>query len=402
MLEEKKCEMNTYLVKNEKSQCCGCSMCAFACPTNAIKMEFDAEGFAFPVVNKELCINCKKCSSVCPMDVAEKFTQEPAAYAAYSKDRNIINNSSSGGIFTELAKKTIASGGYVCGCTIDAEHQVKHIVIDRMEDIPLLQGSKYVQSDLSNCLDQLSTLLKQGKKVLFVGTPCQVSAVKNHVHSDHLTTVDVLCHGVPSQKLFDFYIKYLEDKHKGTLTEIVFRDKEKFGWSITQRYRIKKKNRIKTYYLERHTSEYFSGFLRNMTQRESCFYCPYTTLSRVGDLTLADFWGVEKVRPELLNLDGTSLVFVNSDAGKALLNDIKESAVLSRVTLDDAMRQNVNFISPPERDYLRDQIYHLIFKNGFREIGKKYLLPPNSYKYKIAQFLNINITKKSLMRRRKH
>lgn len=402
MLKEKKCEMNTYLIGNEKSHCCGCSMCAFACPTNAIKMDFDFEGFSFPVVNNELCVNCNKCRSVCPMDVAEKFTQEPTAYAAYSKDKNTVKTSSSGGIFTELAKKTIMDGGYVCGCTIDAEHQVKHIVIDCIEDIPLLQGSKYVQSDLGNCLDQLSLLIKQGKKVLFVGTPCQVSAIKNHFPSDNLTTVDLLCHGVPSQKLFDFYVKYLENKHRGKLTEIVFRDKEKFGWSITQRYKIEKKNQIKTFYLERHTSEYFSGFLRNITQRESCFSCPYTTLNRVGDITLADFWGVDKVRPDLLNLDGTSLVLVNSDKGNELINKIKNSVAFSRVTLDDATHQNINFVAPPKRSQLRDQIYNLIFKYGFNKIGKQYLLPKNSYKYKIAQFLNINVTKKSLTRRKKH
>lgn len=392
--------MNTYLTENKKSQCCGCSMCEFACPTNAIKMDFDFEGFSFPVVNNELCINCNKCGSVCPMDVAEKFTQEAAAYAAYSKDQNIVKVSSSGGVFAELAKKTIVNGGYVCGCTIDDEHQVKHIVIERIEDIPLLQGSKYVQSDLGNCLEQLASLIKQGKNVLFVGTPCQVSAIRNQFPSNNLITVDLLCHGVPSQKLFDFYVKYLEDKHSGKLTEIVFRDKEKFGWSITQRYKIEKKNRIKTFYLERHTSEYFSGFLRNMTQRESCFSCPYTTLNRVGDITLADFWGVDKVRPDLLNLDGTSLVLVNSNKGKALINEIKDSVVFSKVNFDDATYQNINLVSPPERNRLRDQIYNLIFKYGFKKVGKQYLLPKNSYKYKIAQFLNINVTKKSLTRRK--
>ena len=392
--------MNTFLVENQKSQCCGCSMCAFVCPTNAIKMDFDFEGFAFPVVDHERCINCNKCSSVCPMDVAKKSTQEPIAYAAYSKNHNTVKTSSSGGVFAELAKKVIMDGGYVCGCTMDSKYQAKHIVIDRMEDIPLLQGSKYVQSDLSHCLDQLSPLLKQGKNVLFVGTPCQVSAVKNQFHCNNLMTVDLLCHGVPSQKLLDFYVDYLEHKHRGELIEIVFRDKEKFGWSITQRYKIKKKKHIKTYYLERHTSEYFSGFLRNMTQRESCFGCPYTSLDRVGDITLADFWGIDKVRPDLLNLEGTSLVFANSAKGISLLNEIQDSVFMSEVNTADAIYQNINFVSPPERSKLRDTIYGLIFSHGFKKAGKKYLLPKNSYKYKIAQFLNVNVTKKSLTRRK--
>ena len=391
--------MNKYLVEKEKLLCCGCSMCEFACPTNAIKMEFDSEGFAFPIVNNQLCVNCNKCSVVCPMEKLKKHNNNATAHAAHSKDSDTLKASSSGGIFTELAKVILSDGGFVCGCTIDDEHQVKHIVIDCIDDIPLLQGSKYVQSDLGNCLEQLSLLLKQGKKVLFVGTPCQVSAVKNDFDCPNLITIDLLCHGVPSQKLFDFYISYLEQKHHGKLTEIAFRDKEKFGWSITQRYKIKKNNKVKTYYLERHTSEYFSGFLRNMTQRESCFSCPYTTLNRVGDITLADFWGVDKVRPELLNLEGTSLIILNSEKGKDLIDNISDSIIISEVNFEDATYQNINLISPPERNILRDNIYHTIFNCGFKEAGKKYILPKNSYKYKIAQFLNINVTKKSLTRR---
>lgn len=379
--------MNTYINEKQKSQCCGCAMCSFVCPTKAIQMNYDFEGFAFPEVNAEVCVNCNKCKAVCPIDTENKYTQETSAYAAYSKDRNTVKTSSSGGIFAELAKKTVMDGGYVCGCTIDDAHQVKHIVIDRMEDIPLLQGSKYVQSDLGNCLEQLASLIKQGKNVLFVGTPCQVSAVKNQFPSNNLTTVDLLCHGVPSQKLFDFYIKYLEQKHKGKLTEIVFRDKELNGWSITQRYKIQKGSKEKTFYLDRHISEYFSGFLRNMTQRESCFCCPYTTLNRVGDVTLADFWGVDKVRPELFHKEGTSLVFSNSPNGDRMIESIKENIVLEPVTKNEAVFQNVNLVAPPERDPKRSFIYNEIYNNGFISAGKKYILPPNAYKYRLWALL---------------
>lgn len=393
--------MNTYLTKNEKSQCCGCAMCAFACPTKAITMTYDNEGFAFPVVDNDLCIHCNKCQTVCPMDVMDKHTEKTAAFGAYSKTDSTVKASTSGGIFTELAKKVIAGGGVVFGCTLDAQHQAKHIVIDSLEDLPLLQGSKYVQSDLGNCLEQLEVLLKQGRQVLFVGTPCQVSAVKNRFNYDNLTTIDLLCHGVPSQKLFDAYIKYLEEKHGGEITQIVFRDKEKFGWSITQRYKIRKKNREKTYYAERHTSEYFSGFLRNMTQRESCFCCPYTTLERVGDITLADFWGVDKVRPDLLNLNGTSLILANSPRGMEKIEAIKDCVVISEVNLEDATYQNINLLAPPKREAVRDTIYEKVFKDGFKQAGKKYLLPKNSYKYKIAQLLNINVMKRNLTKGKK-
>lgn len=385
--------MNTYLTKKEKERCCGCTMCAFACPTHAITMEWDAEGFAFPVVDPQRCVNCNKCSAVCPVDVQKKYTQDITAHAAYSQNKDTLKASSSGGIFTELAMKMIASGGYVCGCTMDAEHRVKHIVIDRAEDIALLQGSKYVQSDLGNCLEQLAALLKAGKNVLFVGTPCQVSAVKNAMDCPNLLTVDLLCHGVPSQKLFDFYVQYLEHRHNGKLVEIVFRDKEKYGWSIAQRYKIQKKKKCKTYYEERHISEYFSGFLGNVTQRESCYQCPYTTLERMGDITLADFWGVEKVRPELLNTDGTSLVLLNSEKGRTLLNQMGDAIAVTEVNLNEATHQNKNLLMPPARSKVRDFIYDYVFQHGFKEAGKKYLLPKNSYKYRIAHLLNINVAK---------
>jgi len=314
------------------------------------------------------------------------------AYAAYSKDTEILRNSSSGGVFSEIAKYFLAEGGVVCGASIDAAHQVKHILIRSEKDLPLLQGSKYVQSELYGCLREIQKCLSERKKLLFSGTPCQVAAVKKAFDCENLYTIDVLCHGVPSQKLFDEYILYLEKKHKGKLTEIVFRDKDRNGWSITQRYRIERNGKEKRYWLERHTSEYFSGYLRNMTQRESCFRCPYTTLSRCGEVTLADFWGIEKVRPELLNCAGTSLVVINNERGNALLEAIKGSISFSEVSMDEATVQNVNFFSPPERHPNRDFIYRKIFEEGYHKTGREYMLPTNAYKYRIAQMLRINLT----------
>ena len=157
----------------------------------------------------------------------------------------------------------------------------------------------------------------------------------------------------------------------------------KNGWSITQRYKIKKKDKVFTYYLDRHLSEYFSGFLRNMTQRESCYVCPYTTVERVGDITLADFWGVDKVRPELYNAQGTSLLLVNSDFGKELLQLVLPNISMSEVSIQEATYQNVNFIAPPERNRARDRVYSEIYQIGFKKAGKNTILPPNAYKYRI-------------------
>lgn len=376
--------MNVYLDNKNTSQCSGCGACAFACPKNCIHLMTNEEGFFYPTVDASACINCNKCAVVCPFENAEEHKHsKQQAYAAFTHNEDYLMNSSSGGIFSEIAASFIKDGGVVCGVTIDEKHQVYHTIIDKTEDLVKIQGSKYVQSDLYSCFEKIADVLSGGKKVLFSGTPCQVSAVKKMFKSPSLYTVDVLCHGVPSQKLFDEYIKYLEKKHRGELVEIAFRDKVKNGWSITQRYKIKKNDKVKTYYLDRHLSEYFSGFLRNMTQRESCYNCPYTTVERVGDITLADFWGVDKVRPELYNGQGTSLVFVNSEEGKSLLHSVLPNIEINEVSIQDATFQNVNFISPPERNKARDNVYLDVYKCGFKKAGKATILPKNAYKYRI-------------------
>lgn len=381
--------MNEYLETKNTSKCCGCGACANACPKDCIYLITDKEGFVYPTVDASVCVNCNVCVTVCPFENREivKTEDYPKAYGAHTKNKEYIMNSSSGGLFSEIAKLFILQGGVVCGVTIDTYHQVFHTVIDSVDDIPLLQGSKYVQSDLTRCYPRIEQNLAAGKKLLFTGTPCQVSAIKKLYSSPNLYTLDVLCHGVPSQKLFDEYIKYLEKKHRGRLTEIAFRDKEKNGWSITQRYKIEKKGSVKTYYLDRHLSEYFSGFLRNMTQRESCFACPYTTVERESDITLADFWGVDKVRPELFFADGTSLLFVNSKRGDTLLQGVISDIEIAEVEIKDAIYQNVNFISPPERHPQRSTIYADLFFKGFKVVGKKVILPKNAYKYRIWALL---------------
>ena len=380
--------MNNYLSFKKKEICCGCGICVAKCPAHCIKMQEDSEGFFYPEVDRNLCINCNLCAKICPFEKQEKNPKKLIrAFAAHSKDDAILENSSSGGIFSEIAMQFLNDGGCVCGATIDKEHQVYHIIIDDVKSISLLQGSKYVQSNMEGVLNKIGKLLKMKRKVLFCGTPCQVSAIKNAYKSDCLYFIDILCHGVPSQKLFDKYIEYLEKKHHGNLTGIWFRDKKKNGWSITLKYSICKKGKNKDYYLVRQLSEYFSGFLRNMTQRESCFNCPYTTIERCGDITLADFWGIEKIHPEYYCTKGTSIVLVNSDYGMKLLTNCKSNIDINPVTIDDVLVQNPQFKGSPKREKERNYVYNDIFNNGFKEVGKRYILPSNAYKYKIKSLI---------------
>lgn len=386
--------MNIYLTNPKAEICCGCGACVAKCPTHCIIMKENEEGFSYPIVDIKKCMGCNLCSRVCPFERQKKNLRENvSAYAAHSNNDSILVSSSSGGVFSEIASCFLHDGGYVCGATIDQYHNVHHIVIDSLDELFLLQGSKYVQSDMTNVWGEIGNLLRGGKKVLFTGTPCQVAAAKNIFHSEQLYTIDVLCHGVPSQKLFDQYISYLEEKHHGVLTGIWFRDKEKNGWSITQKYTIEKNRKKKDFYLDRHLSEYFSGFLRNMTQRESCYQCPFTTVERCGDITLADFWGIEKVHPEYYCDKGTSLVFANNPQGYELLNLCSGNIVLNSVTVDDALVQNPNFLNPPKREPQRDIIYQDVANDGFKKTGKKYILPSNAYKYRLAALLGISVAK---------
>lgn len=381
--------MNNYLLSKDKEKCCGCGACVNACPRTCLKMCDDSEGFSYPTFINDLCIDCNLCSKVCPIENNNKNTANIKYLAAHSKNREILLESSSGGVFSEAAQSFIKAGGLVCGCTIDNNHQVKHIMIDSATDIFRLRGSKYVQSNISNIFADLEKNISLNKTILFVGTPCQVAAVKNLYKYEKLYCIDVLCHGVPSQKLFDEYIRYLEKKHRGKLIQISFRDKNKYGWSITERYSIKKDTSIKTYWRDRHLSEYFSGFLRNMTQRLSCFSCPFSTIERTGDLTLADYWGVEKVRPELKNELGTSLVLINSEKGEQLFNLFSLKLDSSIISYKEATVQNINFFHPPIMDPSRKRIYPIVFKNGFAYAGKKYMLPKNFIKYFLKHILDI-------------
>jgi len=231
--------------------------------------------------------------------------------------------------------------------------------------------------------------LVEGKKVLFVGLGCQIAALKLYLQKayDNLICVDLLCHGVPSPKMFKEYVKYLERKHKGKLMDINFRDKEKRGWSITLRYDISKKSRIKKHYVSAALSPYFYSFLRGYTLREVCYYCPYTSTKRLGDITLADFWGVEKVLPNLNTSKGCSLVLINTSLGKKIFEDITLEMIYYPVTLEQATIQNINFFNPTSRPKQRDVVYKELDDIGYNQLAKKYFLNPRRHIIRVKRFI---------------
>lgn len=296
-----------------KRHCTGCGVCSNVCPKQAISMTPDSEGFLFPTIDSKRCIKCGACEKVCPADATWLTEQQTEAYYAFSKDETICKKSSSGGMFTELARNVIANGGIIYGAGYDADFKVVHTAAETMDELENLRTSKYVQSDTRDVYRHVQEQLQKDRQVLFSGTPCQVVALKAFLGKNYntLLTVDIICHGVPSPGLWE---TYLDQNHRQkTIQAISFRDKS-LGWND---FAMKVSYTDGTAYRELATKDHFErAFLANLTLRPSCYQCQYKTIDRVSDITIADYWGVETVHPELKEQQGVSLVLVHTSKGQ--------------------------------------------------------------------------------------
>ncbi len=304
------------------AKCNGCGACEKICPVNAIEMIKDEFGFEYSYINKDKCINCGKCLKVCPELNKPQTTNKikPEVFAAWSKDINIRLTSTSGGIFSELAKTFIQNGGYVCGAVYNDELLVEHIVTNNIDDIERLKQSKYIQSNLKNVYPEIKTLLDSDKKVMFVGTPCQNTGLINFLGKkyDKLYLVDFICLGVNSPEAYKKYLNFLEQKYNSKVKKVWFKNKD-FGWNNFHT-KIEFENG-ESYFGSRNDDLFMKGFIgqKSLYLRESCYNCSHRTFPRYADITLADFWGVKK---SLDNGQGTSLVLINSSKGRQLFKTV--------------------------------------------------------------------------------
>ncbi len=320
-----------------KRHCTGCGACMNACPQNAIRMSADGEGFLYPEIDQSKCISCRACEKVCPADRLKPDTQKTKAYYAYSKDEQLCRASSSGGIFSELAESVISDGGVVFGAGFDENFKVCHQQAETVDESAKLRTSKYVQSDIGNTYKAVKTFLENGRQVLFSGTPCQAAALKNYLGKEYdaLLTVDIICHGVPSPGVWK---EYLEQEHEAKgICNISFRNKD-LGWND---FSMRIDYSDGTYYRQLATADPFEkAFLANLTLRPSCYQCQYKTVDRVSDITIADYWGVETVHPELKEQQGVSLVLTHSKKGEEALEVIRGSAVIGSTDPEKAAGMN--------------------------------------------------------------
>ena len=307
---------NTYLDNNIKSSCNGCGVCALVCPMKCIKMVTDEEGFLYPEIDKEKCINCGKCKNYCGNFNSKKDADE-RAYIAINKSSDELKMASSGGMFYLLAKYTIEKNGVVCGVTYNEDLEVVHEFADNLEDCKKFCGSKYVRSYLQDSYKKAKEYLENGRYVLFTGTACQLSGLKKYLSKDYdnLILCDILCHANPSPKVFKQYISNIEKNENKKVKDVLFRDKNT-GW----------KNQVPTIVFEDGTikteNSYFNAFVREMINRPSCYSRQFATQRRITDFTIADLWGIEKVDATVDTTNGVSLLTVNSLKGRTIFNEI--------------------------------------------------------------------------------
>ncbi|MDD6036547.1 MAG: Coenzyme F420 hydrogenase/dehydrogenase, beta subunit C-terminal domain [Lachnospiraceae bacterium] len=373
----------------KKENCYGCGVCANLCPHNALSMQADDNGFVYPVIHPDKCIHCGACQRVCPAknDVRLSYPQE--VYAAAFKDAVSLYQSSSGGIFPALSGYILSQGGVVFGAAMQEKFTVETISIHNYQDLPLLQGSKYVQSNPGNSYREIRALLSQGKTVLFCGTPCQVAGLKEAVTGldKNLISVDLVCHGVPSQQMFQDYIAHLECTGGITIKSYRFRDK-KHGQDDYYSYTCEAGGHEQTVCKRAAKSSYFRLFLDGNLSRESCYHCKFAVPERVGDLTLCDYWGIEKEHPSFakelkkLNLCGVSGVLINTEKGKNLFEKISSEIIKQPSAFDKLSTHNNRLLAPVKPGVDRNTVLRLYREEGYKAVDDFYF---SKYFFKILR-----------------
>ena len=415
------------VIKEDKSLCCGCSACSSICPRQCISMQPDEEGFLYPHVDKTICIDCGLCEKVCPF-LADASDERPPilTFAAKNFNEDVRFTSSSGGLFTLFADKTINDGGIVFGAQFDDNWNVVHGEATTIDGLIKFRGSKYVQSNIGDSFLKAKEYLKQGRKVLFSGTSCQIMGLKRYLGKDYpnLFTIDIICHGVPSPavwkkyldeivevarngkkkqllSLFTSVIPETEAPAGGELEGISFRDKT-FGWrkSSFALYFAKisatgEKKQFRSLIANDYRSKYFVAFNNNLTIRLSCFNCPAKGGRCGSDVTLADFWSIEKELPGFSDDKGISICMCNTEKGissfYALKMEEREVSYIQAVTHNRAWRISL----PPHPE--REKFFKLFAKNGRvlrnfdrcleQPVCQKYV---NSIKIRIKRILSIS------------
>jgi len=360
-------------VFDNKHECSGCTACKHSCPYNAITMMRDNEGFEYPVIDTEKCIKCGLCQKVCPFNqnyYTDNNFDIPLVFAAKHKDEIIRISSSSGGVFSALSNYVLDNGGIIYGAAFDDDFKVRHIKVDNMLDIRKLKGSKYVQSKLDGIFLDVKEEIKNDRYILFTGTPCQTAGLKAFLRNkdyDKLILVDLVCAGVPSPLIWESYINLLQEKNQSKLKYYSFRNK-RTGWHNSCSYAEFEDG--KNLHNNPLLDSYRSIFSAHMGSRPSCHYCVFTNFNRPSDITIGDFWGIEKHKPEFDDDKGVSVILINTEKGKTVFNEISKELEYKTSNIEEAKQRNLTMPTKPSPK--REQFWIDFNKGGYEFVAKKY------------------------------
>lgn len=367
----------------EKNRCTGCSACYCACPSDAITMKVDEEGFWHPEIDEELCNECDICSDVCPvinkLEKGSNFSL-PQVFAVWSLDENVRLTSTSGGFFTELAKVVIGRQGYVAGARYNDRHLVEHCIVGDFDGLSCLKQSKYIQSDLGRTYEEIKDLLESDQYVLFCGTPCQTAGLQSYLGREYekLILCDFICRGVNSPKVYMKYLDMLQSRYRSAVKKVTFKYKA-YGW-----------NRFATlvefangrrYIKDRYHDPYMLGYIEhNYYMRPSCHDCIFKGLPRLSDISMGDFWGIAETRPHLDADKGTSLILINSEKGKRFFELVKATIFFEECTFNEALGSNACIFESPSPNPHRASFFRDLDKMPFDKLIRFYC--PDSYSKK--------------------
>lgn len=398
----------------KREDCCGCSACKSACPKECITLVEDDEGFLYPEINQEVCIECNKCIKVCPVlnsthdsasdgsDCTKEYytklktdeNKEPIkVYAAFNLDKSVRETSTSGGVFSALANYVIRHNGVVYGAILSEQLQVIHVGAQKEEELSKFRGSKYVQSNPGNTYKQIKYHLDKGIQVLYSGTPCQIEGLKSFLGKNYqnLLTVDIFCHGVGSPKYWNKYIHFMEDKYKSKIKKIRFREKT-YGYNSACMAVYFKNGKVSR---KDHDSDlYWTAFSKCFIFRPSCYSCKFKTIHHTSDFTIGDYWGASELGDEYKKANGCTLLLVHTKLGENVLKNMKRDLCLQELDLYDALVVNgghmpSKLISSSSKPKNRDSFFSDMDKMSVSQLIHQYipLSIPKKIKIIIKPFL---------------
>ncbi len=374
------------MIDKLKEECCGCGSCADICPHKAINFNKNKEGFLFPMIDETNCIKCNVCEHVCPILNKPKGNFIIESYAAYTLNKP--SNSSSGGIFSVLASEILSQNGVIYGAAYDNNMYLRHIQVHRIEDLPSLCGSKYVQSDCIGIYKQVRKDLMNNKKVLFAGTPCQTAGLKNFLRKDYdnLIMLDLICHGVPSPGIFKDYLEFCSKLRKKRIKNFIIRD-NRDGWN----------NHFKSTIIYSNKKEEYNSMLSNLWNRiffselairKSCEDCKFANKNRIGDISLGDFWGIENVNRNMYNKKGVSLILLNTTKGESLFMKLRDK-IKAEVAYTNE-KEHPNLYHSIKQDIRRTEFMQDYIHQGFSYIANKYFNYNKTLDFKIKLSILFN------------